>query len=114
MTSIFIFGFIVIFLGLELLNFFLVGRGLIAWLIQISRTCLTGTRLIEIPENLTDPIANGLITVGSQLIVGESCEWSEDQVARFAISPELVREAPGSLLLVTRIDQSRLNFKPQA
>lgn len=67
---------------------------------RFIRTRIRHSKYIVWPEDLKIASANRLISVGSELIVGNECEWAGLTVRRFAISPTDAREEAGSILRI--------------
>lgn len=96
----------------ECLNLFIVGTSLTCGLCRTARRILRGSKEIELPEDLKLAAANGLLSVGSEVVVGTECEWAGTTVSRFAVSPDAVHKEPGTLMKVVRLTRNRIELKP--
>jgi hypothetical protein len=95
----------------ECLNFFIVGSSLTRGICRVFRQILHGSKEIELPEDLKLAAANGLLSVGSEVVVGSECEWNGTTVSRFAVSPDAVNQEPGTRMKVVRLTRNRIELR---
>jgi hypothetical protein len=95
----------------ERVNWIVVGTSLAQCACRVVRQRLHGSIEIKRPEDLKLAVANGLLSVGSEVVVGVECEWSGNAVSRFSITPGLVHEEPGTLMKVIRLTRNRVELK---
>lgn len=96
----------------ECINLLIVGDSLTRGIYRVFRQRLHRSTDIALPEDLKLAIANGLLSVGSEVVVGAECEWTGSTVSRFAVAPHIVDQEPGMLMKVIRLTQNRIELKP--
>ena len=112
METLWIIVFLILaYLALELFSSLSSGIFLIYVVYRFIGSKLRGSKCIGIPDELQMPLANGLIRVGSELLVGYEHEWEGGNVIRFAISPEIVREELGTSLRVDWIGRYLMELR---
>jgi len=97
---------LLVYAVLECLNAIVVGTILVVAVYRFIRSKIRGSRYIDIPEDLRIAVANELIQVNSELVVGTQPEWQGTSVVRFAISKNHAKEEPGTRLRVDSIGKS--------
>lgn len=102
---------LVVYLLAECLNFFVVGSSLTRGICRVVRRILHGSKEIELPEDLKMAVANGLLSVGSEVVVGSECEWNGTTVSRFATSSDAVNQEPGTRMKVVRMTRNRIELR---
>ena len=95
-----------------LIDLFFGGRGLTKELRRWLRSKHGDYVEIDLSSDLATAVANGLIGVGSEVVAGYESEWDGVRVARFAISPEILRKPIGTHLKVIRLDPQTLQLLP--
>jgi hypothetical protein len=101
-----------IFVLAECVNLFVVGESLTRGVIRFARQMLHGSKEITIPEDLKIAAVNGLLTVGSEVVVGDEHQWTGATVRRFAVSPSTVRAESGTILQIIRLTRNSMELKP--
>lgn len=100
-----------VYLLAECLNLFIVGTSLTRGICRVVRQIRHGSKEMEMPEDLKLAAANGLLSVGSEVVVGSECEWTGTTVSRFAVSPDAVNKEPGTLMKVVRLTRDRIELR---
>ena len=67
--------FLVIYILAECVNLYMVGSSLIGGVCRIARQVLHGSNVDELPEDLKIAATNGLMSVGSEFVVGTEHQW---------------------------------------
>jgi hypothetical protein len=67
---------------------------------------------IDTPPNLGVAAANGLLGVGSEVVVAYHAEWDGLKVVAYAISPQIVQVPLGTRFQVLRIGPKKLELRP--
>jgi hypothetical protein len=98
----------------ECINLFMVGSSLSLCLFRIVRQMLHGSKEVALPEDLKIAATNGLLTVGSEVVVGTEHQWDGFTVRRFAISPSIVHADVGAIMQIIRLTRSSIELKPLA
>ena len=70
-----------------------------------------GSKLVPLPEDLRLAADNGLLAVGSELVVGWQAEWEGATVRRYAIAPETAGEPAGTILQVLELDRRWIELR---
>lgn len=109
------FGILVaVYILAECVNLYMVGSSLIGGGFRIARQLLHGSKEVTLPEDLKIAATNGLITVGSELVVGTGHQWEGATVSRFAISPPIVHADVGARMKIIRLTRNSMELKPLA
>ena len=106
--------FLVIYILAECVNLYMVGSSLIGGVCRIARQVLHGSKVVELPEDLKIAATNGLMSVGSEFVVGTGHQWEGATVRRFAISPSIVHADVGTIMQIIRLTRSSVELKPLA
>lgn len=106
--------FLVIYILAECVNLYMVGSSLIGGVFRITRQVLHGSKVVELPEDLKIAAANGLLSVGSEVVVGTEPQWDGVTVRRFAVSPSIVHTDVGTTMQIIRLTRSNMELKPVA
>ena len=96
----------------ECANLFIVGSSLTRSAIRIARQMLHGSKEVALPEDLRIAATHGLLTVGSEVVVGSEHQWDGDTVRRFAVSPSVVHAEAGAIMRIIRLTRSSMELKP--
>ena len=73
------------YLLLEIYNVLWAGGFILGVVFRHARAMLRGHRIVSVPKELVSPLACGLISSGSQLVVAGGHEWDGLSVSRFAL-----------------------------
>jgi hypothetical protein len=93
-------GVVALYLLVECCSLIRDGTSVIRKAWRFVRSRKLDSRYLKLPEELKIAAANGLISVGSELIVGHEPEWSGTAVRRFAVSPADSGEQSGTVLRI--------------
>ncbi len=102
------------FLFLEAFNVIFLGVSVSRRIIRFIRTKRRGSQYVRWTESLRIAAANGLLSVGSEIIVSEECEFTGITVSRFAISSLEANEESGTILTVIGMSQDGIEVVPKA
>ena len=75
---------------------------------------LHGSKEFALPEDLKIAATNGLLTVGSEVVVGTEHQWDGITVKRFAVSPTIVHAEEGTIMQIIRLTRNSMELKPIA
>jgi len=101
-----------IYVLVECVNVFMIGSSMTRSLIRIARQIFHGSKDVALPEDLKIAAANGLLTVGSEVVVGDQHQWDGVTVKRFAVAPSIVHAESGVVMQIIRITRDRMELKP--
>lgn len=108
-----IFGIIfALYILAECVNLCVVGGSWIGGLFRMARQVLHGSKEVELPDTLKIAVSNGLLSVGSEVIVGTESQWEGGTVKRFAISPSVVDAKVGTIMQIIRLTRNKIELKP--
>jgi hypothetical protein len=109
------FGIILaVYILAECVNLYMVGSSLIGWVLRIVRQVLHGTKEVALPADLKIAVTNGLLKVGSEVVVETEYQWDGITVKRFAISPTIAHAAEGTIMRIIRLARNSMELKPLA
>lgn len=115
MNPVVIFIFVIlVFLFLEAFSLMVLGVSISKRIIRFIRTKRHGSKYVPWTESLRIAAANGLLSVSSEIIVSEECEFTGITVSRFAISPLEANEESGTILTVIGMSQFGIEVVPKA
>jgi hypothetical protein len=66
---------------------------------------------IDTPPDLSVAAANGLLGVGSEVVVAHAAEWDGLHVVAYAISPQVVQEPLGTRFQVLKIGPRKMELR---
>ncbi len=89
-----------------------VGRDLTRGVVRLARRKLHGSREIPLTQDLRIAAANGLLKVGSEIVVGTEHQWNGVTVSRFAVAPSIAQAEAGVILQVIRLEAESIEVKP--
>lgn len=98
----------------ECVNLFMVGSILTRGAFRMARQMLHGSKEVALPEDLKIAATNGLLKVGSEVVVGTEYQWDGAEVRRFAVSPSIVHADVGTIMQIIRLTRSSMELKPLA
>lgn len=98
----------------ECVNLYMVGSSLIGGVFRIARQVLHGSKEVALPEELKIAATNGLLKVGSEVVVGTEYQWDGITVKRFAVSPTIVHADEGAIMQIIRLTRNSMELKPLA
>ena len=111
--SIFIIGaMITLYVILECVHLFLIGGSLVSHVRRFIRHKLYGAVVIPVPDDLRTAAANGLIGVGSEVIIGYEHDWDGISVKTYAISPSMIDAEAGTKMKISRMTRSKMELMP--
>jgi hypothetical protein len=111
--TVFIAIVILAFVFLEAFNVMVLGVSISKRIIRFIRTKRHGSKYLPWTESLGIAAANGLLSVGSEMIVAEECEFTGITVTRFAIHPLEANEKSGTILTVIGMHQDGIEVVPK-
>jgi hypothetical protein len=102
---------VIAYIALECFNLLSCGGFLLGGAYRFVRSQLNGTQYVSIPEQLKIPLANQLLDVGSELIVGSEPEWDGHKIIRHSISPEVAGQHVGAKLRIHSFGQRWMEIR---
>lgn len=84
------------------------GWALTRALVRMIRGKRRGSKRVEWPQELRVAAANGLVGIGSELVVGQAAEWEDGRVKRYPIAMADCGEKPGTILTVVGMDEEKM------
>lgn len=111
-------GFTVLFiiLGvamlLPLLDVLITGGVILKGAWRFVRCKIRGSKLVDWPQDLKVAAANGLVGIGSELVVGGPAQWDGARVKRYSIAAADCGEQPGAVLKVIGTGRNKIEVVP--